>query len=68
MTQAEKLCLVAVLLVGFSVPTESVGDVLLLTLRVGFAIAFVWLPGPVSNAGGVVDNKGEKYGLPTGME
>ena len=49
MTQAEKLCLVAVLLEGFSVPTESVRDVILLALRVGFAIAFVWLPGPVSN-------------------
>ena len=49
MTQAEKLCLVAVLLVGFSVPTESLGDVLLLALRVGFAVAFVWLPGPTPN-------------------
>ena len=49
MTQAEKLCLVAVLLVGFSVPTESVRDAIMLALRVVFAVAFVTLPGTQTN-------------------
>ncbi len=44
MTQAEKFFLMAVILAGFSKPTETVTDAVLVGLRVVFAIAFLAWP------------------------